>query len=75
MLERTHVVQTISQLDHDDADVIYHRQHHLAQVLRLRFFGRRKIDLADLRYALDNVRHLLAKFLPDFDRRNRSVLD
>ena len=34
--ERLHVVQTIGELHEDDADVLDHRQHHLAETLGLR---------------------------------------
>ena len=33
--ERAHVVQAVGQLDQHDADVVDHRQEHLAQALRL----------------------------------------
>ena len=75
VFERPHVVQAIGQLDHDDADVVYHGQHHLAQVFGLRFFGGGKIDLADLGDAFDDMRHLLAKLLADFDGCDRGVFD
>ena len=38
--ERTHVVQAVRQLDDDDADVVDHRQQHLAEALGLAVFGR-----------------------------------
>jgi len=62
MLKRPHVVQAVSEFDEDDADVVHHRQHHLAKVLGLGFFGGREIDFADLRHAFDNVGNLLAEF-------------
>ena len=34
-LDRPHVVQTVGQLDQDDADVLRHRDEHLAQILHL----------------------------------------
>src|SRR5881628_1002180 len=67
MFQSAHIVQTISYLDQHYADVIYHRQHHLAKVFRLLLFARGEIDSANLRYPLDNMRHLLAKFLADID--------
>jgi len=53
-VERAHVVQTISELDQDDADVARHREQHLAEALGLRFFARRELDLVELRNAVDH---------------------
>ena len=65
MLQRAHVVQAVGQLDEDDADVVHHGQHHLAQVFGLLLFARGEIDLADFGDAFDDVRDLLAEFLAD----------
>ena len=37
-------------------------------------FARGEIDSANLRYPLDNMRHLLAKFLADIDNRDQRIL-
>ena len=42
MLERAHVVQAVGELDEDDADVVDHGEHHLAQVFGLGFFFARR---------------------------------
>ena len=75
MLQRAHVVQAVGELDEDDADVVDHGQHHLAQVLGLRFFAGREIDLADLGDAFDDVGDLLAEFLADFNGGDRGIFD
>ena len=75
VLQRAHVVQAIGELDEDDADVVDHRQQHLAEVLRLALLGRRERDGADLGHALDDVRDVLAELLADFLRRGERVLD
>ena len=75
MAERPHVVQAVGQLDEDDADVVHHRQQHLAEVLGLTLLARRERDGADLRDAFDDVGHLRAEQLLDaLDGRQR-VLD
>ena len=38
--ERPHVVETVRQLDEDDADVVHHREEHLAKVLSLALLAR-----------------------------------
>jgi hypothetical protein len=43
--QRAHVVETVGQLDHDHANVLCHREDHLAIVLGLRFLARRELDL------------------------------
>ena len=47
-IEGAHVVQTIGELDEDDAQVGGHRQQHLAEVLRLRFLVRAEFHLVEL---------------------------
>ena len=73
MLQGAHVMQAVGQLDEHHADVIHHRQHHLAQVFGLLFFAGGEVDGADLGDALDDVRHLLAKFFADIDDRHRGI--
>ena len=50
-----HVVQPVGQLDEDDADVIDHRQQHLAEVLGLSFLARREPNGANLGHAFDDM--------------------
>jgi len=75
VLQRAHVVQPVSQLDQDDADVIHHGQDHLAQVLRLGLRLAREFQLADLGDARDDVRHFRAEVLLDVAGRRQCVLD
>ncbi len=75
MLERAHVMQSICQLDEDDANVVHHGEHHFAQVFSLLLFLGGEIDFADLGDALDDVRDLFAEFLANVDDRDRSVFD
>ena len=44
VVQRPHVVQAVGELDQDDADVVDHRQQHLAEVLRLPLLARRELD-------------------------------
>ena len=73
--ERAHVVQAVGQLDEDDADVVDHRQQHLAEVLGLALLARREGDGADLRHPLDHVRHLGAEQVADVVDGGERVLD
>ena len=75
MLQRAHVVQAVGKLDQDDADVVDHRQHHLAQVFGLLLFAGGEVNFADFGDALDDVGDLLAEFLADVDDGDRGVLD
>ena len=72
MVERPHVVEAVGQLHQDDADVVDHREQHLAEVLGLTLFAGRKADRADLGHALDDVGHLGTEELADaLDGRQR----
>ncbi len=75
VVERAHVVQPVGQLDDDDADVVDHRQQHLAEVLGLALLARRKRDGADLGDALDDVGDLRAKQLLDALDGGQGVFD
>ena len=74
-LERAHVVQAIGELDEDDADVVHHRQQHLAEVLRLTLFARRERDGAELGDALDDVGDLRSEELGNPLGGGQRVLD
>ena len=75
VMERPHVVEPIRELHQDDADVIHHRQQHLAEVLSLALLAGRERNGADLRDALDDVRDLGAEELGDAFRGRQGVLD
>src|SRR5215204_6189897 len=75
MLERPHVVEPVSELDQDDADVVNHGQQHLAEVLSLTFFTGRERNGADLRDALDDVSDFRAEQLGDALRRSQCVFN
>ena len=73
--ERAHVVQAVGELDDDDADVLGHRQEHLAQVLDLRVFFRLVRDARQLGDAVDELRDLVAELLGDLLARDDRVFD
>ncbi len=72
MVERAHVVEPIGELHEDDADVVDHREQHLADVLRLPLLARRERDGADFRHPFDHVGDLGPEELLDaLDGRQR----
>ena len=73
--QRTHVVKAIGELDEDDADVVDHREQHLAEVLGLPLLARRERDRADLGDPFDDVRHLGAEVLLDLFDGRQGVFD
>ena len=75
MAERPHVVQSVRQLDQNHADIVDHREQHLAEVLRLPLFARRERDGADFRHPFDDVGDLGAEQLSDSLDRGQRVLD
>src|SRR6478735_3568621 len=48
VIERAHVVEAVTQLDQQDADVLRHGHDHLAEALRLPVLARDEVDLAEL---------------------------
>ena len=63
--ERAHVVQPVGELDEHDADVLRHRQQHLADVLRLLLFVAARAELAELGDAIDETADLRPETLLD----------
>ena len=72
--ERPHVVQAVGQLDDDDADVLDHREQHLAEALGLAVFAGVQVELAELGDAVDAARDVLAEPLADLFDRDAGVL-
>ena len=61
MIERAHVVQAVGQLDQHDANVVRHRDDHLAEILGLLFLAALERDLRDLGHAVNQLRDLGAE--------------
>ena len=53
MLERTHIVQSVSQLDDDDPHILCHSQKHLAVAFQLAFLFGVAFQLAQFGDAID----------------------
>jgi hypothetical protein len=73
VLQRTHIVKTIGQLDEHDANVVNHCQQHLAHIFRLLFFTRDITYLRDLRKAIYEVGDLFPEVLADRVKVNQRV--
>ena len=69
-LERAHVVRAVRQLDEHDADVLAHRQDHLADGLRLLLHARGKVEALELGDAVHQQRDLRAELLADDVQRH-----
>ncbi len=61
MLKRSHIMQSIGELDDHDADIIRHRQDHFAEILGLLLLGTLERDLPDFRHPIDKMHHILAE--------------
>ena len=69
-------METVSELDDDDTDILRHRNEHLSEILRLHLdlIGI-EIELCQLRDAIDEQRHIRIKLLRDFIERHAGILD
>ena len=74
-IQRTHVVQAIGQLDQHHPDVAHRRQHHLAEIGRLRLAARDPVQVRQLADPVNQVGHILAEFFPNLIAGSRCVLD
>jgi hypothetical protein len=75
VLEGPHVVEAVGELDEEDADVLAHRQQHLAEALGLLLLARQVRDLAELGDAVDEAGDLAAEALGEVEDREVGVLD
>ena len=75
VVERPHVVQPVGELHEDDADVVHHREQHLAEVLGLPLLARGERDGADLGHPFDHVGDLGPEQLLDALDGGQGVLD
>ena len=62
-LESAHVVQAVGELYQDDANVVRHRQQHLADVLGLVLLLAAEADAAQLGHPFDQTRDISAELL------------
>ncbi len=73
--ERVHVVQTVAELDEDDADVGRHRDDHLAVVLGLLLLLGGEMHLGELGDPVDQHGDLFAELVLDPGERRARVFD
>ncbi|KFB70671.1 MAG: hypothetical protein AW09_004218 [Candidatus Accumulibacter phosphatis] len=71
---RLQIVMTIGELDQHHAQIARHGHQHLAEILRLRLFLRLKLDLVELRQAIDEISDRFAETLGNFALANRRIL-
>ena len=75
VLDRPHVVETVGELDEDDADVLRHRDDHLPVVLGLGLLAALEADPRQLRDALDELRDVGAELGAELLEIRVGVLD
>ena len=75
MVERAHVVETVGELDQEDAHVLRDGQQQLAQILRLLRLPGNEIELLQLGQALDELAKFGTEQFVDFLPGRRGVLD
>ena len=73
--QRAHVVQPVSKLDDDDADVVAHREEHSPKILRLLIFAALEVELVELGHALDEHYDRVSELLIEFLFGDGRVLD
>ncbi len=75
ILDRPHVVQSVGELDQDDADVLRHRHDHLPVVLDLGLLAALEGNPRQLGDTLDQLRDLVPELALDLVERRIGVLD
>ena len=61
MVQGFHVVQPVGQLDQQHADIARHREDEFLEVLRLRGFFRRELQLVELGHPVDQFGYIRAE--------------
>ena len=75
VMQGAHVVQTVGELDEQNAHIVGDGEQQLAQILRLLGFLGDEVELLQLGQALDQHADLLAEQLVDLRARRRRILD
>ena len=75
VLDRAQVVQPVCELDQDDADVLRHRDDHLAVVLGLGVLAALEVDARQLGDAVDELRDLVPELGAELLEVDLGVLD
>ena len=68
-------METVSQLDQDDPDVLCHGKEHFAVVFRLFFFLGLVLQLVELGDTVHKTGHFLAEAGDQLFPRDRCILD
>src|SRR5690606_12665741 len=73
--DRAHVVRPVRELHEHDAQILHHREDHLAEALGLRLRGAVEAELVQLADAVDQVSDVVAETLPNLFERRRRILE
>ena len=74
-IESLHIVQSIRELDENDANVLDHREHHLAEALGLGLGTAAELNLVELADAIDEYCDFAAELVFDVGDRRFGVFD
>jgi hypothetical protein len=72
-LKRSHIMESISQLDQDHPNIFRHRQHHLPKTFGLVLQATAEGEFTDLRQAVYKIADLVAKGLFDLLQRRMGI--
>jgi hypothetical protein len=75
VVERTHVVETVGELDQKDPHILGYRQKQLAQIFSLHRLLRNQVELLELGQAFDQLAHVGPEQLVDLLPGGGGVLD
>ncbi len=68
-------MRAVRELHEDDAQVARHREQHLAEAFRLRFFAALELDLVELGDGVDQLGDVAAELRGELVLRRRRVFD
>ena len=74
-IQRAHIVQAVTKLDQQHANILAHGEKELAQVFRRAFVLGHLLDLGELGHAVHQTRNIASKVLFDILDRRKSIFD
>ena len=74
-VQGSHVVEAVSQFDHDYTDILRHSQEHLPKALGLAILSGGKRELRQLGYPVHQVGDLVPESRPDLPHGGLGILD
>ena len=74
-IQRAHIVQAVGELNDNDPNILYHCQHHFAEIFGLRLGLGAEVDLGELADSVNQFGHFFTELLDQIFLQGWCVFD